>query len=329
MENNSWVHEKNDSIHIENAKQDKVSMSEDSRFVGHAIHDVERHTSGVLYLVPTPIGNMEDMTYRAVRVLREVDMIAAEDTRHTGILLSYYDIHKPLISYHEHNKDEKGAYLISLLQAGNSIAQVSDAGMPAISDPGADLVKKAIAAGISIVPLPGANAALTSLIASGLSTKQFTFFGFLPKRKSNRKEMLSRIRSQEGTLLFYEAPHRLRDVLLDMHEQLGNRPIVIAREVTKKFETMIRTDLSSLVADDSQIMYKGEFVVVLGGAETSLNAAANDDTMEDIPYEEAVYSLIQSGIAKKEAIRIVAKKRHVSRRDVYNAVEAASEQGGF
>ncbi len=163
---------------------------------------------GTLYLVPTPIGNLEDMTYRAVRILGEVDAIAAEDTRHTGILLKHFDIKKPLISYHEHNKEEKGSYIIELLLEGQSIACVSDAGMPAISDPGgADLVTKAIEEGITVVPLPGANAALTALIASGLDTKSFTFAGFLPKRGGkHRIEELQRLSQATGTLMFYEAP---------------------------------------------------------------------------------------------------------------------------
>ncbi|MDU6903015.1 MAG: 16S rRNA (cytidine(1402)-2'-O)-methyltransferase, partial [Veillonella sp.] len=201
---------------------------------------------GALYLVPTPIGNLEDMTYRSVRILGEVDAIAAEDTRHTGILLKHFDIKKPLISYHEHNKEEKGAYILELLLEGQSIACVSDAGMPAISDPGADLVTKAIEEGIAVVPLPGANAALTALIASGLDTKSFTFAGFLPKRGKHRIEELKRLSQVTGTLLFYEAPHRLQEVLQDMYEVFGNRSITVARELTKKFETFVRTDLESL-----------------------------------------------------------------------------------
>lgn len=274
---------------------------------------------GTLYLVPTPIGNLEDMTYRAVRILGEVDAIAAEDTRHTGLLLKHFDIKKPLISYHEHNKEEKGLAIIHMLLEGQHIACVSDAGMPAISDPGADLVNKAIAAAIPIVSLPGANAALTALIASGLDTKQFTFFGFLPKRGKHRNEALEAIRQYRGTLLFYEAPHRLEEVLLDMYKVLGNRPIVIAREVTKKFETFLRTDLASLCSDLDEITYKGEFVLLLGGAETS----DEEKLSEEVPlsYEDAVAALVTEGMPKKEAIREVAKRFGVSRRDVYNAVE--------
>ena len=193
---------------------------------------------GILYLVPTPIGNLEDMTYRAVRILGEVDAIAAEDTRHTGILLKHFDIKKPLISYHEHNKEEKGAYIIELLLEGQSIACVSDAVMPAISDPGADLATKAIEEGIKVVPLPGANAALTGLIASGLDTKSFAFAGFLPKRGKHRVEELQRLSQVTGTLIFYEAPHRLQEVLQDMYEAFGNRSITVARELQRSLKPL-------------------------------------------------------------------------------------------
>ena len=261
---------------------------------------MNENNKGTLYLVPTPIGNLEDMTYRAVRILGEVDAIAAEDTRHTGILLKHFEISKPLISYHEHNKEE-------------------NAGMPAISDPGADLASKAIAQAISVVPLPGANAALTALIASDLDTKQFTFFGFLPKRGKHRNDALQLMAKQRGTLIFYEAPHRLQEVLCDMYEAFGNRPITIAREVTKKFETFLRSDLASICDDLDQIIYKGEFVLVIGGCETG--EPTDDMEEQPISYEAAVAELVETGVPKKEAIREVAKRFGVSRREVYNIVE--------
>ena len=207
---------------------------------------------GTLFLIPTPIGNLEDMTYRAVRTLQEVDVVAAEDTRHTGVLLQHFNIAKPMISYHEHNKAEKGGDLIQRLLDGQSVGLVSDAGMPAISDPGEDLVKEAIDAGIPIVPLPGANAGLTALIASGQNTKEFHFIGFLPKRKQNAKDVLSRIATYEGTLIFYEAPHRIEETIQSLYEGLGNRPITVGRELTKKFETFTRTTLLTLQNDFSQ-----------------------------------------------------------------------------
>ena len=280
---------------------------------------MNENNKGTLYLVPTPIGNLEDMTYRAVRILGEVDAIAAEDTRHTGILLKHFDISKPLISYHEHNKEEKGNAIIDMLLDGQNIACVSDAGMPAISDPGADLASKAIAHHISIVPLPGANAALTALIASDLDTKQFTFFGFLPKRGKHRNDALQLMAKQRGTLIFYEAPHRLQEVLQDMYDAFGNRPITIARELTKKFETFLRSDLSSICNDLEKTTYKGEFVLVIGGSETG--EAIDEVPKQSMSYEEAVAELVDSGLPKKEAIREVAKRFGVSRREVYNIVE--------
>ena len=275
---------------------------------------------GILYLVPTPIGNLEDMTYRAVRVLSEVDLVAAEDTRHMGQLLKHFAIKKPLISYHEHNKDRVGPELIDQLLAGKTIAQCSDAGMPAISDPGADLVTLAIEANIPIVPLPGANAGLTALIASGMDTKRFSFIGFLPKRGKHRIASLESLQSQEGTILLYEAPHRLQEVLEDMYQVLGNRPITLARELTKKFEEFTRGELKDLIEHIDDITYKGEFVILLGGADQAPQGDP-DQPQVLLSYEEAVATLVDQGLPKKEAIRKVAKERGVSRREVYNAVE--------
>ncbi|WP_444498958.1 16S rRNA (cytidine(1402)-2'-O)-methyltransferase [Veillonella seminalis] len=280
---------------------------------------------GTLYLVPTPIGNLEDMTYRAVRVLQEVHTIAAEDTRHSGLLLKHFDIKKPLVSYHEHNKEAKEAPLMEILLSGHDVAVISDAGMPAISDPGADLVAAAIAAEIPVVPLPGPNAALTALIASGLDTREFTFLGFLPKKSSHRKELLERVATYQGTLLFYEAPHRLQASLQELYKYLGNRPIVVGRELTKKFETFVRTDLERLQKADDFVTLKGEFVLVVGGAVTMETEVTEDKILTTDDYASAVTMLIEDGMAKKEAIREVAKRLGVARRDVYNAVEAAQD----
>ena len=279
---------------------------------------------GTLYLIPTPIGNLEDMTYRAVRTLQEVDVVAAEDTRHTGVLLQHFNIPKPMISYHEHNKVEKGAELIQRLLDGQSIGLVSDAGMPAISDPGEDLVKEAIDAGIRIVPLPGANAGLTALIASGQNTKEFHFIGFLPKRKQNAKDVLSRIATYEGTLIFYEAPHRIEETIQSLYEGLGNRPITVGRELTKKFETFTRTTLLELWNDFNQIVEKGEFVLLVGGSET----VTDETVVEEVVLSplEAALALIEEGMPKKEAARQIAKERGLSRRDVYNEIEWYSKE---
>ena len=279
---------------------------------------------GTLYLIPTPIGNLEDMTYRAVRTLQEVDVVAAEDTRHTGVLLQHFNIPKPMISYHEHNKVEKGAELIQRLLDGQSIGLVSDAGMPAISDPGEDLVKEAIEAGIPIVPLPGANAGLTALIASGQNTKEFHFIGFLPKRKQNAKDVLSRIATYEGTLIFYEAPHRIEETIQSLYEGLGNRSITVGRELTKKFETFTRTTLLELRSDFNQIVEKGEFVLLVGGSET----VTDETVVEEVVLSplEAALALIEEGVPKKEAARQIAKERGLSRRDVYNEIELYSKE---
>ena len=279
---------------------------------------------GTLYLIPTPIGNLEDMTYRAVRTLQEVDVVAAEDTRHTGVLLQHFNIPKPMISYHEHNKVEKGAELIQRLLDGQSIGLVSDAGMPAISDPGEDLVTEAIEAGIPIVPLPGANAGLTALIASGQNTKEFHFIGFLPKRKQNAKDVLSRIATYEGTLIFYEAPHRIEETIQSLYEGLGNRPITVGRELTKKFETFTRTTLLELRNDFNQIVEKGEFVLLVGGSET----VTDETVVEEVVLSplEAALALIEEGMPKKEAARQIAKERGLSRRDVYNEIELYSKE---
>lgn len=279
---------------------------------------------GTLYLIPTPIGNLEDMTYRAVRTLQEVDVVAAEDTRHTGVLLQHFNIQKPMISYHEHNKVEKGAELIQRLLDGQSIGLVSDAGMPAISDPGEDLVTEAIEAGIPIVPLPGANAGLTALIASGQNTKEFHFIGFLPKRKQNAKDVLSRIATYEGTLIFYEAPHRIEETIQSLYEGLGNRPITVGRELTKKFETFTRTTLLELWNDFNQIVEKGEFVLLVGGSET----VTDETVVEEVVLSplEAALALIEEGMPKKEAARQIAKERGLSRRDVYNEIEWYSKE---
>lgn len=279
---------------------------------------------GTLYLIPTPIGNLEDMTYRAVRTLQEVDVVAAEDTRHTGVLLQHFNIPKPMISYHEHNKVEKGEELIQRLLDGQSIGLVSDAGMPAISDPGEDLVTEAIEAGIPIVPLPGANAGLTALIASGQNTKEFHFIGFLPKRKQNAKDVLSRIATYEGTLIFYEAPHRIEETIQSLYEGLGNRPITVGRELTKKFETFTRTTLLELRNDFNQIVEKGEFVLLVGGSET----ITDETVVEEVVLSplEAALALIEEGVPKKEAARQIAKERGLSRRDVYNEIEWYSKE---
>lgn len=270
---------------------------------------------GTLYLCATPIGNLEDITYRTVRCLREADLIAAEDTRHTKQLLQAYDIDTPLTSYHEHNKAEKGPQLIERLQDGAMVALVSDAGMPAICDPGSDLVRLAIEGNIPVVPLPGANAGLTGLIASGMDTTQFTFVGFLPKTQKHRLPVLERIKAYEGTLIFYEAPHRIGQVLSEMIEALGDRKAVICRELTKKYEQYMRGTLSDVKAALEEQGMRGEFVVLVEGA-TATQAEGTDG---DVDYASLVRELMDQGVDKKEAIRMVARRCGVPKRSVYQA----------
>lgn len=280
-------------------------------------------TQGTLYLVPTPIGNLEDMTYRAVRTLEEADVIAAEDTRHTGLLLKHFGIAKQLISYHEHNKHVAGIELLGLLEEGKKVALVSDAGMPAISDPGADMVQLCIERDIPIVPLPGANAGLTALIASGLDTTEFTFLGFLPKRTKKAKELLARLRTYPGTLIFYEAPHRLYDTLETIYESFGNRRITVGRELTKKFETFTRATLDEIISSDVAITIRGEFVLIIEGYTNEYDEAREE--VRELTYLEQVVKYMDDGYPKKEAIRQVAKDCGVARRDVYNYVEQFGE----
>ncbi|MBP5200525.1 MAG: 16S rRNA (cytidine(1402)-2'-O)-methyltransferase [Schwartzia sp.] len=272
---------------------------------------------GTLYLCATPIGNLEDMTYRAVRILGEVPLIAAEDTRRTRQLLTHFGLSTRMVSYHEHNKTEKGPRLIEWLLAGNDLACVSDAGLPGIADPGSQLAADAIAAGVEVVPIPGANAAISALIASGLDTTRFSFVGFLPRTKEKRRACLAEISGRTDTLIFYEAPHRLADTLKAILAALGNRPAVLARELTKKFEEFRRGSLSELLDGCVENPPRGEFVVVVGGKENAAEEASQA-TPEDAA--EIVRALTAQGMAKKEAMREAAKKTGLSRRDVYQAM---------
>ncbi|MBQ5859925.1 MAG: 16S rRNA (cytidine(1402)-2'-O)-methyltransferase [Selenomonadales bacterium] len=270
--------------------------------------------TGTLYLCATPIGNLEDMTFRAVRILQEVDVVAAEDTRHTRKLLTHFDIHTPLVSYHEHNKLGRGPELIERLLAGESIACVSDAGMPGISDPGSHLAMLAIEAGITVTPVPGANAGLSALIASGLDTTEFHFIGFLSKQKKNRLETLARIKPIQGTLIFYESPHRLKDTLGELLDVLGDRNIAAARELTKKFEEFRRGTITELIAYYKEEAPRGEFTLIVNGA--GEEARVEEESI-DMTVEEELILLIENGTEKKEAIRQVARRRNMPKREVY------------
>ena len=276
--------------------------------------------TGMLYLCATPIGNLGDITYRAVEMLRTADVIAAEDTRHTRGLLAHYDIHTPMTSYHEHNKEEKGAELIARMRAGETVVCVSDAGLPGIADPGGDLARRAIAEGIPVTPLPGANAALSALICAGLPLEGFTFVGFLPRKEKKRRELLARIAAYPETLIFYEAPHRLRETLAALTAKLGaERRACVARELTKKFEELRRTTLGDLLAHYREHEPRGEFVLIVAGADESAVAA---DDVEEMSLTERYAAHIAKGLDKKEAMRRTAQELGISRRAVYQAVLA-------
>ena len=253
--------------------------------------------SGTLYLCATPIGNLDDMTFRAIKILREVDVIAAEDTRHTRKLLTHFDIHTPMIRFDENCKSIVGEKILQRLQAGESVAVVSDAGLPAISDPGADLVKLAVDAGIKVSPIPGANAALSALICSGLDTSKFLFAGFAPKTKKNRREFLQKLSAVDATIIFYEAPHRLKNFLSELVEVFGQRQAVLARELTKIHEEFLHGTINELAEKISEP--RGEFVIVVSGKE---NFSAQIETPDEI-ISAVVEKFIADGLDKKSTMR--------------------------
>ena len=275
---------------------------------------------GKLFIVGTPIGNLEDMTFRAVRILQEADYIAAEDTRNTIKLCNHFDIHTKMISYHEHNTRVAGDNIIELLQDGKDVAIVSDAGMPCISDPGADLVELAIEHGIAVVPVPGPNAAVTALVASGITPQPFVFFGFLSRQKKELKAQLTRLERYEETLLFYEAPHRLKQTLRALAEQFGNeRKIVMARELTKRFEELLRGTIQEAIewAESNEI--RGEFCLVVEGNQ-QLQDEVTTSWWTDLSIKEHVEHIIEEkDLRSKDAIKEVAEQRELSKRDVYQA----------
>ncbi|WP_088008405.1 16S rRNA (cytidine(1402)-2'-O)-methyltransferase [Indiicoccus explosivorum] len=272
-----------------------------------------------LYLVATPIGNLEDMTFRAVRILKEADVIAAEDTRNTRKLCTHFEIQTALISYHEHNRDTAGAKILSLLEEGKTVALVSDAGMPCISDPGAAVAAEAADAGFPVIPVPGANAALSALAASGLPADQFLFMGFLPRQKKERKEALERLGRRQETLLFYEAPHRLKDTVSAMESVFGSeRRVTIARELTKKFEEFLRGTLAEAAAWTASSELRGEFCVIVEGNAEGEHESDDSAWWKLLTVTEHVDELIrQKGLQPKEAIKEAAKERGVPKREVY------------
>ncbi|WP_315169419.1 16S rRNA (cytidine(1402)-2'-O)-methyltransferase [Metaclostridioides mangenotii] len=274
--------------------------------------------SGKLYICPTPIGNLEDITYRTLRVLNEVDLIAAEDTRHSIKLLNHFDISKPLTSYHEHNESSKGDYLINKLLDGENIAVISDAGMPGISDPGEGIIKKAIANNIEVEVLPGATAFVTALVGSGMDTGKFVFEGFLDRDKKIRRRRLEEIKEEDRTIILYESPHRLKETLKDILKILGNRNICVNREISKKYQEILRNDVgTTLDIFNDRDEVRGEFVLILEGFTGEKTKTDDYSSLNDREY---VIKLIEDGIDKKEAIKIVCKDRKLKKDIVYKQV---------
>jgi 16S rRNA (cytidine1402-2'-O)-methyltransferase len=275
-----------------------------------------RGLPGTLYVVGTPIGNLEDITFRAVRILGEVDAIACEDTRQTQRLLDHYGIRKPLVSYHEHNEQERAVELIDRLEAGACLAIVSDAGTPLVADPGYRLVSAAASRGIAVVPVPGPSAVLAALSAAGLATDAFRFCGFLPAKAGQRRKALDRFRNDPATLIFYEAPHRIVEALEDIEDVLGSRSIVLARELTKIHEEFLRGTAEELTANlRGRPSVKGEFTILIG------KATAPDEP--SLPVREAVGKLESEGVPRMEAMKRVARERGVSKRDIYQEITGA------
>ena len=273
---------------------------------------------GDLFLVPTPIGNLEDMTFRAVKVLKEVDLIAAEDTRQSKKLCNHFEIETPIFSYHEHNKETSGHKIIEYLQQKKSIALISDAGMPTISDPGSELVQQVLESGAKVIPLPGANAALTALIASGISPQPFYFFGFLDRQKKEKRNQLMTLSTRKETFILYESPHRLKETLQLMYECLGNRSICLSRELTKKFEEFIRGSIEDVIAWSESNEIRGEFCIIVEGSKEEI-IDESEVWWNGLAVKEHVEHYINEGFSSKEAIKKVAVERNVQKRDVYQA----------
>jgi 16S rRNA (cytidine1402-2'-O)-methyltransferase len=268
--------------------------------------------AGQLYVVGTPIGNLEDMTFRAISVLQQVDLIAAEDTRHTGKLLSHFQIKTPQISHHQHNHATRVPELVAQLQQGKSIALVTDAGMPCVSDPGYELVRACAAAGVAVVPIPGVTAVITAIAASGLPSDRFTFEGFLPAKEKERRSVLMNLAQESRTMIFYESPHRLREALATMGAVFGgDRLVAVTRELTKLHEEFWRGDLAGAIADYQQREPKGEYTIVVAGA------VVVEQAMTPEAIQAALVELLQSGMSRSQASKQLAQEFNLSKREVY------------
>lgn len=273
--------------------------------------------SGTLYLCATPIGNLEDMTFRVIRTLKEVDLIAAEDTRNTIKLLNHFDIKTPMTSYHEYNKIDKAAYLVKKITEGMNIAVVTDAGTPGISDPGEEIVRQAYNAGIKVTSLPGACACITALTLSGLSTRRFAFEAFLPHDKKERRKILNALKTETRTIILYEAPHHLKSTLAELFENLGDRNLTLCRELTKLHETIEQFTLSTALDFFNHNEPKGEYVLVLDGIRQEVLDSKEQEKWESLSVPEHMEYYTSQGLSKKDAMKKVAVDRGVSKRDIY------------
>ncbi|MEY8332650.1 16S rRNA (cytidine(1402)-2'-O)-methyltransferase [Lachnospiraceae bacterium 47-T17] len=277
-------------------------------------------TNGTLYLCATPIGNLEDITYRVLRVLKEADVIAAEDTRNSVKLLNHFGIRTPMTSYHEHNKIEKAHQIIGQLKQGKNIALITDAGTPGISDPGEELVRLALEEGITVTSLPGAAACITALTMSGQPTRRFVFEAFLPREKKERRSILEELKTETRTIVLYEAPHRLVATLEELLEALGNRSVTICRELTKKYEEVQKTTLDNVLLYYKDHEPRGEYVLVLEGRSRREMEAEQQRTWEGMSIEAHMAIYEAQEIPRKEAMKLVARDRGISKRDVYQAL---------
>ena len=277
----------------------------------------KNETKGILYICGTPIGNLEDITLRALKILKKVKLIAAEDTRHTKILLNHYQINTKITSYYEYNKFKKAPYLVEILKNGQDIALVSDAGMPGISDPGYVLTNLALKNNIKIIPVPGVSALITALVVSGLPTDKFVFEGFLPRKIKERKRYFKSIENEERTIIFYETPHRLKRALKDMLDVLGDRKIVIARELTKKFEEIIRGDLIQVITEINTKEIKGEITLVVQGGIKKKGIDTIDFLKDECIMEEYLKKLKSQGYSNKDIIRIAQEKLNIPKNLIY------------
>lgn len=273
--------------------------------------------SGKLFLCATPIGNLEDITFRVLKTLKEVDLIAAEDTRHSIKLLNHFEIQTPMTSYHEYNKVDKAKYLVNLMQEGKNIAVITDAGTPGISDPGEELVRQCFEAGIEVSSLPGPAACITALTMSGLKTRRFAFEAFLPSDKKERQQVLEELKDETRTMIIYEAPHHLVQTLKELESVLGDRKITQCRELTKKYEEAHQTTIGSLISEYETKEPRGEYVLVIEGKTFKEKTEEKQKEWESLSINEHMEYYLNQGIDKKEAMKRVAKDRGVSKRDIY------------